>query len=180
MKTLKLAENLNLPADEAVTQKFGTAYVTELRERIIANSVEDERGCWLWQKSKKNGYGQTSVHRMSTYTHHLAYELFIGPIPPGRFVCHRCDVSACNNPAHLFLGTQAENLADMRAKGRGSKPPVAQGETHHATPLTDKQVVEIRRLAAEGKKQRDIAAQFGCCQATVSSIVRGQYRRSAR
>ena len=172
MSRLKFAEDLTLRADEAVTQK--------LKNRLIAGSPVDGRGCWLWKLSTKNGYGQISIDGRMVYTHRLAYVLFIGPIPAGKNICHSCDVSRCNNPQHFFLGTQADNLQDMRQKGRGSRPPHPKGEQHHEARLTDKQVVEIRAAAEGGERQRSIAARFGCSQATVSTIVRGVFRKEAK
>lgn len=80
--------------------------------------------CWLWTASKMDrmGHGQFTVRRdgkqSHLYAHRVAWELTHGPIPAGQCVCHHCDVPECCNPDHLFLGTQADNLNDARAKGR--------------------------------------------------------------
>lgn len=76
-------------------------------------------GCRLWTGSTNNyGYGRFALDGRVVYAHRVAYELVVGPIPPGAQVCHTCDTPTCCNPDHLFLGTQAENLQDMTRKGR--------------------------------------------------------------
>lgn len=75
--------------------------------------------CWLWRASvTSRGYGRFRLHGKSRGAHCVAWLLDRGPIPPGQLVLHRCDVPLCCNPAHLFLGTQGDNVADMDAKGR--------------------------------------------------------------
>lgn len=122
----------------------------------------DPSQCWVWLGAGKgNGYGHTSRGP----AHRLAYEMLVGPIPEGTDVCHRCDNRACVNPDHLFVGTRAENMADMRAKGRG-----AGGCRKH---ITESQVQEIRRRLAIGASQADIARDMNVNRGTVSSIKRG-------
>jgi hypothetical protein len=78
-------------------------------------------GCWLWTGAKKQGgYGKIGQGGSAGWVlaHRVAWEVVNGPIPHGMVVCHSCDEPSCVNPAHLWLGTQAQNLADMRAKDR--------------------------------------------------------------
>lgn len=85
--------------------------------------------CWLWTAcTYGGGYGSFGLGGRTQYAHRVAYELEVGPIPGGLHVLHRCDVRRCVNPAHLFLGTNADNAADMVSKGRQSR-----GAEHRAT-----------------------------------------------
>lgn len=139
----------------------------------------DKRGpdeCWLWTGSL--GTGRYAAMRVGgkrgpmIRAHRLAYELLVGPIPTddsfhGTCVCHRCDTRHCVNPAHLFLGTQAENIADMRRKGRGPKVAGARNPNARMSP---QQVSMIRATAG---KHRDIAKVFGISKSQVSYIKNG-------
>lgn len=84
------------------------------------SKVNRTEGCWLWAGSKRSemGYGSFVVRGRSFAAHRVSWELTHGPIPPGLKVLHKCDVPACVNPDHLFLGTDKDNHQDKAAKGR--------------------------------------------------------------
>jgi hypothetical protein len=75
--------------------------------------------CWEWKGGTVKGYGVMNIRGKVTYAHRVAYEQFVGEIPLGYGVFHRCDNPGCVNHAHLFVGPQSENVADMNVKGRG-------------------------------------------------------------
>jgi hypothetical protein len=98
--------------------------------------------------------------------HRVAWELANSPIPPGMCVCHHCDNPSCVNPAHLFLGTPADNYADMIAKKRQ-----ARGEASGGSKLTPDQVREIMHLhEEEGLGCRRLARRFGVHPNTILDI----------
>jgi hypothetical protein len=83
------------------------------------SKVDQSGDCWIWTATRSGkGYGQFGVDGRLVIAHRWAYEAERGSIPPGLFVCHRCDVPACVRPDHLFLGTAKENSEDMVRKGR--------------------------------------------------------------
>lgn len=100
----------------------------------------------------------------------MAYEIVYGTIPDRKCVPHRCDTPACVNPAHLFIGTTADNNADMKAKGR-----MALGEAVGSSKLNAELVRAIR--SAAGPHTR-IAAAFGVHQSTVTRVKNGNIWRA--
>jgi hypothetical protein len=127
--------------------------------------------CWPWTGSVNvKGYGRVRRDGVLSTTHRTAWELsYGGPIPAGLSVCHTCDNPPCCNPAHLFLGTNAENTADMVAKGRQVK-----GEEVNRARLTEWQVRQARaRYALGGVSVRALAAELGINRETLRSLLRG-------
>ena len=111
--------------------------------------------CRLWQGPLSSGYGWRSDQQ---YQHRWVWEQINGPIPEGMYVLHRCDQPLCYRYDHLFLGTHAENIADMEAKGRrrgGSHP----GASNPRAKLTADQVAAIR--SDPRRSLRDIGADYG-------------------
>ncbi len=154
---------------------------TELRfAQYVDRAATSE--CWLFTGARVcRGYGKFTVYSgdptvapRQMPAHRYAWEKEHGSIPDGMCVLHRCDNPPCVNPSHLFLGTRAENSADMVAKGRQ-----ARGERHWNAKLTEDDVAEIRRRVASGERQRTLARAFGVSNALVCLIVNGRKWKQA-
>jgi hypothetical protein len=128
----------------------------------------DGDGCWLWTRSMNNqGYGRTWwIDNKLWLVHRLAWTLTHGPIPKGLFVCHRCDIPLCVRPDHMFVGTNAENLADMRVKGRGFNLGARTAKLNAET------VRAIRRRYAAGETVGELERAFRYDHANISKIIR--------
>lgn len=131
--------------------------------------------CWLWiGYAHPNGYGLFSTEKKQKGAHRVSWECFNGKIPNKLSVLHKCDVRHCVNPDHLFLGTQADNMADMKKKGRSTA-----GEKHAMAKLTPEQVSEIRSLYQVGKpnnqsefSQNGLGVKFGVSGSQIRNIVK--------
>jgi hypothetical protein len=130
--------------------------------------VKKADGCWLWTgKINHNGYGSLQVNYSWRLAHRVAWALVNGPIPKGLNACHKCDNPRCVNPAHLFLGTAADNVRDAKQKGR-----VCCGEAHCFARLDNKRVRAIRKIYASGEQdQYELADHFGVAVMTINRVV---------
>lgn len=129
-------------------------------------------GCWEWQSAKicidGRCAGVLRISNRNVYASRFSWELHNGPIPDGLLVCHHCDNALCVRPDHLFLGTSADNSADMVRKGRQTK-----GITHYRAKLTDAQVREIRSLQVTGYGfYSETARKYGITEATFRLVYR--------
>ncbi len=140
-------------------------------KRINIKSKDD---CWEWQGcTNTHGYGICSINYIKQYVHRIAYELTHGEIPNGLCILHTCDNPSCCNPAHLFLGTQQDNINDKTNKGRQ-----ARGERNGRHKLTEEEVKEIRRLYSTGKYfQKELGNMFGVSFPQVSHIINNKQWR---
>lgn len=129
-------------------------------------------GCWLWlgsvNKGPCGGYGAMTIKGLPKAAHRAFYSEFVGPIPDGMEVCHKCDVRCCVNPQHLFIGTKSDNQRDCVRKGRKN---AAKGEDNGDAVLTETQVL---RMYSDTRAQGLIAAEYGVDRTTVNLIQSGK------
>jgi hypothetical protein len=146
----------------------------------------DVRGsdeCWPWLRPPGgHGYGQFRSKSFrpgrQELAHRIAFLLANGRWPD--HALHECDYPLCCNPAHIFDGTQAENLADMRRKGRGYQLPPMRGEGHARATITAPTAHHIRALRGDGLTCPAISARLGISLHIVKDVVRGKTWRADR
>lgn len=136
--------------------------------------IRGDDECWLWQAERTPaGYGTFYINRHNKHpAHRAAYRMVNGRIPHKHFVCHRCDNPPCVNPAHLFTGTQKDNMEDMVVKGRHRKGPPIKGEANKMAKATDDVVRAIRRESVAGAARDALQRKYGLSKATVHRIIR--------
>lgn len=148
-----------------------------ITERFWAK-VNKSGECWEWTASLNTGYGQFSFNGKNVLSHRYSYVIH-HPLSIDLWehreicVCHRCDNPKCVNPAHLFLGSLAENNKDCKEKGRFIAGGLCvKGEKNGQVKLTETQVREIRDWwAAGGITQRKLAVEYGVTPQNICSII---------
>lgn len=141
---------------------------------------ESLSGCWLWLGAlNAAGYGTIKIANRTITAHRHALSLRLGrPLSDGECACHVCDVPACVNPRHLFVGTVAENNQDKVRKGRGR---TALGVAQHCAKLSDDIVRTIFIRAAQGVSRRTLAAEYGVSRVLIGQVLtRKIWRHVAR
>lgn len=155
-------------------------------EQRFWRHVRKTDGCWIWTGAKTGNYGFFLVNSRAEKNrcvgaHRFSWMLAHGDIPEGMLVCHHCDVRACVNPAHLFLGTYADNYHDAAQKGRASsgprhgwktspermRPPPPRWKQRSRAKLSEDQVRSIRQ---DGRQQTIIAQNYNVSRSTISAV----------
>lgn len=141
---------------------------------VVKGSAIDE--CWRWIGSKgPRGYGAIGDGSKNLRAHRLSWEMHNSQkIPDGMEVCHRCDNPECTNPSHLFVGTHQENMDDMMAKGR--RPPTT-GTRQWKSRFTEDQVIDIRKMHADGFARKEICDKYNANSSIIGKIVNGKLWR---
>lgn len=155
-------ENMALPS--------GPCRLT-LQERFdICYIPEPNSGCWIWFGGEAYyGYGTITFDGKRCLAHRLSWEMHNGAIPEGMFVCHKCDNPACVNPNHLFLGSQVENMLDMKLKGRWDLK-YKNTPRRRFSPLTK---YDVKKIFYDKRSSTIIGEEYGVSGQTINRIRRG-------
>jgi hypothetical protein len=151
-----------------------TPLETRFWQRVFRGSDSD---CWPWLGCQHNfGYGVLGLggkskpgRKNQDVAHRISWMIHYGSIPVGLFVLHKCDNPLCVNPAHLFLGTQTDNMQDMTKKGRRMH-----GQRHYHAKLKDSDVLDIRVRYRNGERITELAKQFGVTWETMAAVAKGR------
>jgi len=133
-------------------------------------------GCWEWTMTKRGeGYGNIWNGERNEAAHRFSYRKFIGEVPDGLNVCHKCDNRKCVNPDHLYAATQSQNLMDMVARGRNDTRAKTWGEKHNKAKLTAKDVRRIRKLYSwRSVGIYELGEMFGVSGQNIYHIIHGK------
>lgn len=141
--------------------------MVSLSDRLSEKSIPvTESGCVIWDGwVDRDGYGRIKIGSSNYAVHRVAWELNFGPIPYGMSVCHHCDVPACINQTHLFIGNNSDNVADKVAKHRQ-----ARGSMRRSAKLTERDVTAILQ---SNRTALELARQYGIDRSKIYRIRSG-------
>lgn len=137
----------------------------EFKVWFFGSAKKTPSGCWLWTKGTgQMGYGKVSFLGETEYTHRVAWILTHEDIPDSQQVNHHCDTPRCINPEHLYLGTQAENSADMVRRHRNA------GKGKGVRKLSNEDVLDIKNRLSAGEHPKSIAEDYPVHVASIHNI----------
>lgn len=150
-----------------VRHNWHKSYAELFWEKVKKGS---ENECWLWTGViTKDGYGKVKILGKDWPAHRVSWILHNGGIPDGLWVLHRCDIPGCVNPAHLFLGTNSDNINDAIKKGRYFP---AYGSAHTNAKLTEAKVRQARMLYRTGNfSHNDLAEKYGVTRRVIGNAI---------
>jgi hypothetical protein len=135
---------------------------------IFEDKIDKTDGCWLWKGGKvSSGYGRFKYFGESFSAHRLSWVLFRGSIPNGKFILHKCNNPICVNPDHLYIGDQFQNMQDRKINHK-----YFSGESHFNAKFTNKEVMSIRNLYAEGMGSCKIGKMYQVNRSTILRIAK--------
>lgn len=146
---------------------------------LLISKIKIVNDCWEWQFSLRSGYGALKIKGKVCSTHRLSYETFIGIIPKGMFVCHKCDNRKCINPDHLFIGSQKDNMRDCLNKKRMFIPKNIEhrfknGNKPHNSKIDHINIKLIKTLINKGERLIDISNKLNISYQLIKDIKRGK------
>jgi HNH endonuclease len=150
--------------------KNDNEYDEQIRKKIESNIHINENGCWIWKGAKhRQGYGNIAYRCRAQLVHRVSWVIYKGKIPKGIKVCHKCDITSCCNPHHLFLGTQKDNVYDAVEKGKFDQRKLGKRRNK----LNWDQVQEVKKLNAQGMSRQKIQEKFQVGQTCIAKILQG-------
>lgn len=147
---------------------------SEIEEYLMDRCIPvTETGCWLWTVSLTDaGYGASFYRIYDNHrAHRISYRHFVGDIPDGMSVCHKCDVRSCINPTHLYVGTHDQNMKDKKERGRFAN--IKRGVEQYCAKLNPELIADMRVMRSRGLSYRKIAAKVGVTPRTATEAIKG-------